>query len=134
MTGMLDLQKIADEHGTYPVEAYVFVAEGLRHASELTGKDKLAGSSRHLSAAELVRGCLALAATRYGLLARSVLRGWNLHRSEDVGAVTFHLIDSGILGKQERDRQEDFVEGPRFDRALEELVVEQVRGEKDADA
>jgi uncharacterized repeat protein (TIGR04138 family) len=115
---LTDLVALARRHGTYDVEAYAFVGEGLRHASKHLGRDAAEGSDRHLDAPELVDGVLDLATARFGLLARQVLRSWGLRRSEDVGAITFHLIDDGIFGKRAEDSLDDFSDGVDFDTAL----------------
>lgn len=117
-----NLAAIADRHGSYQVEAYAFVGEGLRHASKRLGRDQASGEDRHLDAPELVEGVLELAASRYGLLARQVLAAWNIRRSEDIGAITFHLIEDGIFGKRPEDSEQDFADGPLFDEALPRLV------------
>jgi len=122
MAPVPDLERLAKEYGKYAVDAYVFVQEGLRHAAEHAGKIKDTGKPQHLTALELVDGVLRLAADRYGLLAINVLRNWGLYRSEDVGAVTFQLIDCGIFGKRPSDRLEDFAHGPAFADRLEELT------------
>jgi len=122
MAKVVKLQDIADEHGSYAVEAYAFVAEGLRRSGELTGKEEREGEERHLTATELVAGVLHLAEERYGLLAGKVLAGWGVLSSDDVGAITYHLIDAGLLGAHPRDRREDFAHGPIFTTAVKELV------------
>lgn len=108
-----DLAGIATDHGLFPIEAYAFVAEAMQHIA----------SDGHVTADELVDGLLALAAERYGLLARTVLRSWGLRSSREVGLVTFHLVEHGVFGKLPDDRREDFDHGPDFHRRLRELVV-----------
>lgn len=126
MGSLPDLSAIARKHGRFPVEAYAFVGEGLRHAAKRLGREDASGAGRHLTAKELVEGVLDLAASQFGMLARLVLRSWNLRRSEDIGAVTFHLIECGIFGKQPSDRLEDFEDGPGFATTLHELVASRV--------
>jgi len=118
MSDLNDLLAIAQRHGAYDVEAYAFVGEGLRHAARHLGREEAEGADRHLDAMELVDGVLDLAAARFGLLARQVLRTWGLRRSEDVGAITFHLIEDGIFGKRDEDSLDDFRHGCDFDREL----------------
>jgi len=117
-----DVEDLAERYGQYPPEAYVFVGEGLRHAAKRLGRDQAGGVARHLVAQELVEGVLELAASRYGLLGRQVLRGWNLRRSEDIGRVTFHLIEQGVFGKQPSDSEDDFATGPDFAEVIEGRV------------
>jgi len=122
MSSTPDLLALARKHGRYEVEAYAFVGEGLRHAARLLGRGHEQGEDRHLTAHELVEGTLDLAAQRYGLLARLILRQWGLRRSEDIGEVTFHLIDCGIFGRRPSDRIEDFHGGPDFAEGIEQRV------------
>jgi len=122
MSSTPDLVALAKQHGTYQVEAYAFVGEGLRHASKEHAR-RVSVSTEHLAAEELIAGVLDLAASRYGLLARMVLRSWGLRRSEDIGQITFHLIDCGIFGKQPSDRLEDFDNGPDFAEVIEDRVA-----------
>ena len=121
-----DLVALAKLHGRFDPEAYAFVSEGLRHAAKQRGDELTEGSGRHLSAEELVSGVLDLAAQRYGLLAVQVLRQWGLRRSEDIGEITFHLIECGIFGKQPSDSQADFDNGPAFGRVIRERVTERL--------
>ena len=90
----------------------------LRHAAKLYDKEREDGADRHLTALQLVEGALDLAVERYGLLAELVLRQWGLRGSDDVGAITFALIEHGVFTKQQSDRIEDFYGGPAFGPAL----------------
>jgi uncharacterized repeat protein (TIGR04138 family) len=105
----------------YAPEAFAFVGESLRHAVLLFGKEKLEGEQRHLTARELIEGVLDLAISRFGLLAELVLREWGIRESEDVGRITFALIELGIFSKQPSDSLEDFRHGPHFARTLTAL-------------
>ncbi|NRA38777.1 MAG: hypothetical protein HRU15_11595 [Planctomycetes bacterium] len=114
MSKEFDLSSLATRFGLFPVEAYIFVGEGLQHATRNLGKDQEEGIDRHITALELVDGILELAANRYGLLATQVLSYWSLTRSEDIGKVTFHLIEEGLFGKQASDTLDDFNGGTQF--------------------
>ena len=46
-------------------------------------------------------------------MARQVLASWGVHRSEDVGAITFHLIEDGIFGKRDEDESRAGARGSR---------------------
>lgn len=123
MAQIPDLHALAAAQGRYDVEAFCFVSQGLRHAAKLYRKEKRTGESRHLTAAELVEGVIDLAAERFGLLAGPVLQQWGVRGSEDVGNITFTLIDNKVFAKQPSDRLEDFLGGPVF----AELLTERVR-------
>ncbi len=100
-----DIIRIAHEDGRFAPEALGFLAESFRRAGELAG-----GPRRHLTAAELTRGVVDLAAERWGLLADLVLSSWGIRSAAEIGAITWLLIDHGIFSRQEDDRPEDFVD------------------------
>ncbi len=129
MARIPNLQKLARQSGRYDAEAFSFVSQGLCHAARRLGKRGRSGSDRHLCARELVEGTLDLAADRFGLLAELVLRNWGLRCPEDIGDITWTLIDHGVFSKQPDDRIEDFVEGPAFGPALAQRVHQRVMTE-----
>jgi uncharacterized repeat protein (TIGR04138 family) len=118
MASQTDLDALARLASGYAPEAFAFIGESLRHAARIFGKEGVERDSRHLAAAELVEGVLDLATQRFGLMAELVLREWGLRTSEDIGRVTFALIEHGIFSKQPSDRIEDFAVGPAFGAAL----------------
>jgi uncharacterized repeat protein (TIGR04138 family) len=118
-----DLAQIARLDGRYDVEAFRLLGEGLRHAVRKLGRESATGPDRHVSASELLAGVADLAAERFGLLAGIVLRDWGIRRGEDLGEMTFALIEHGVFHKQPGDRIEDFSGCP----ALATLVEERVR-------
>ena len=112
---MIDLKAILDSAGGYSPRAYEFLRDGLAHAVRSVHGDDAADSppldddeSRHVSGQQL---CLALrdyAIDRYGLLARSVLSRWNIHRTDDFGNIVFAMVDAGLMRKTDDDTIEDF--------------------------
>lgn len=114
MSGMPDIEALAKAAGGYAPEAIAFIGESLRHAARLFGKESAESDNRHLTAPELVEGMLDLATVRFGLMAELVLREWGLKSAEDVGRITFALIEVGVFSKQPTDRIEDFSGGPDF--------------------
>ena len=123
MAYMEELVALAKSYGRYEVEAYAFVGEGLRHAAKHFAKIDAEGEQRHLTATELVEGVLRLAANRFGLLAETVFHNWGIARSEDIGVITFHLIECGIFGKQPSDSIDDFNNGVDFPETLRSYVL-----------
>jgi uncharacterized repeat protein (TIGR04138 family) len=114
MSGTPDIEALAKSAGGYAPEAIAFVGESLRHAARLFGKEQGERENRHLSAQQLIEGMLDLATTRFGLLAELVLREWGIRSGEDVGRITFALIEVGVFSKQDSDCIEDFTGGPDF--------------------
>lgn len=117
-----NLQELAGRDGRFNVEAYVFVSQSLRHAAKRLGKSTAPKEKRHLTAEELVEGTLDLAVEQFGLLADLVLKNWGIRNSEDLGHLTFALIEHGVFTKQPSDRIEDFYVGPDFGLAIRERV------------
>jgi len=59
----------------------------------------------------------------YGLLARSVLARWRIHRSEDFGRIVFAMVDGGLMHKTADDTLDDFMDVFKFDDAFAERLL-----------
>jgi uncharacterized repeat protein (TIGR04138 family) len=106
----IDLRAVARTAGPYPVEAYLFVRDGLNHTVERVhhGGEALPEASRHVSGQQLCMGLRDFAIERYGMLAPTVLTSWNVRRTEDFGRIVFAMIDNGLMSKTSNDTLEDF--------------------------
>ena len=97
----------------YPPGAFEFVQLGLEFTvSRLHGKlrpDQEAGS-RHVSGQDLCQGLRDYALAQYGLLARTVLKRWQITRTEDFGQIVFAMVDAGLMHKNQDDSIRDFVD------------------------
>jgi uncharacterized repeat protein (TIGR04138 family) len=109
------LQEVVEEIGLYPMEAYLFVQEGLGFTvQKIHGADKTeeqeqkTEESRHISGRELSEGLREFALMRWGLLARTVLDRWNIRRTYDFGRIVFALVDNQFMKKTQQDSIEDF--------------------------
>lgn len=110
------VERVAAEVGLYPLDAYEFVQQGLGFAVQLThGEEKPADpstpvdpASRHISGQQLCEGLREYAQAQWGLLARTVLRRWNVTCTFDFGRLVFALIDAGQLQRTDEDSVEDF--------------------------
>ncbi|MFI4917431.1 MAG: Minf_1886 family protein [Phycisphaerales bacterium JB060] len=78
-----------------------------------------ASQSRHVSGQELCLGLRSLAVEKYGLLARTVLRGWGLSTTEDFGKIVYAMVDTGLLRTSENDSLDDFRGVYEFDEAFD---------------
>ncbi|MFA6046770.1 MAG: Minf_1886 family protein [Phycisphaerales bacterium] len=110
----------------FPPQAFNFVREGLEHTVKLVhasadsrGEDE----SRHVSGQQLCMGLKSYAIKQYGLLARTVLRSWNIHSTADFGKIVFAMIEAEMMRKTEEDQLEDFVGVFDFDEAFTDLPV-----------
>ncbi|MGF1632935.1 MAG: Minf_1886 family protein [Phycisphaerae bacterium] len=103
------LEDIVADDGRYPMDAFLFVQEGLsRTVQQLQRAAEEDPARRHVSGAELACGLRDFAVDRWGFLAGTVLRSWNLRTTRDFGEIVFLLVDNGYLQKTEGDAVEDF--------------------------
>lgn len=113
----------------YPLSAFLFVQRALdftvrRAHGEIDESipDHLQ-PNRHVDARQLCYGVRDLAIQEYGLLARVVLRRWNIHRSEDLGRIVFAMVEGGLMRKTAEDSIEDFDNVLNFNDALAPAMV-----------
>ena len=102
----------------YAPELYGFVMDGLQFTTAAQAQ------RRHVSAEELLRSMCVFARQKYGVLAHSVLERWGVAGTSDIGRVVFHLVESGVLARQESDRIEDFDDVLDLKQELEESYFE----------
>ncbi len=113
------MEEIAEEVGLYPVDAFHFVSEGLKFTvHKLKGHLQDPDASRHVTGRELTDGLREFALLQWGMLARTVLSRWNIHRTEDFGRIVFALVNNGWLSKTENDSESDFRNGFDFETAF----------------
>ena len=108
----------------YAPEAYDFLYEAL----DWTLQHVVGGPpepEKHVTGKELLEGIRQLALNKFGLLARAVFEQWGIHKTDDWGQIVFNLIDFDLLGRNESDSPEDFVDVYRFDEVFDlEPVIE----------
>jgi uncharacterized repeat protein (TIGR04138 family) len=111
----------AVDNGLFPPHAYEFIQEGLDFTVQhLHGPHAPAkGENRHVSGQQLCEGLRELALAKWGRMARTVLRRWNLCCTFDFGRLVFSLIDKGQMQKVEEDTIEDFKNVYDFKTAFE---------------
>lgn len=105
----LDELRRRSRTGKLPVE----VAQALRAAG---GPERF---NRHVTGQQLCWAVRDVALKRWGLMAKAVLARWNIHRTEDIGAIVFALVENDWLQKQPTDQIEDFDHVFDFDEAFE---------------
>jgi len=96
----------------YTIEAYVFVRNGLDFSVRRLEKP------RHISGRELLEGIRGFTIEEFGPMAKTVLKGWGIKRTEDIGEIVFNMVETGLLGKTEKDSRADFANGYDFDEAF----------------
>jgi len=123
------MQKIKFEEGVerilkrdlrYDRDAYLFVRAGLDFTVKLQKKTEKTSQAtpRHVTGQELLEGLRRYALQQFGPMTKTVLSYWGVNRCEDFGEIVFNMVDSGILGKHERDSRDDFKSGYDFDEAF----------------
>jgi len=112
-----DIHKLIEKDDRYHLDAYIFVREGLDFTVKMMSKPHR-GPSRHISGVELLEGLRRYAIGEFGPMALTVLKTWGITGTEDFGAIVFSLVAIGKLGKNDTDKEEDFVDGYDFAEAF----------------
>ena len=97
----------------YPAGAFEFVQRGLEYTvNRLHGKLKPGQEpvSRHVSGQDLCEGLRDYAIAQYGLMARAVLRKWQITSCQDFGQIVFAMVDAGLMHKNDEDSIKDFAD------------------------
>jgi uncharacterized repeat protein (TIGR04138 family) len=104
------LDEIVDIVGLYPREAYKFVQAGLSYTVEKIHAEIADDpeASRHVSGQQLCEGLREFALKEWGLMARTVLRRWNITATYDFGRIVFALVEHQHMSKTDEDDVEDF--------------------------
>ncbi len=122
------LQDLIEQVGLYPADAYAFIDRALGYTVEKThgekavavrGSDPSATVATHISGQQFCRGLREYALEQWGMLAGTVLKRWNITRTEDVGRIVFALVDNGFMSKTEQDSPTDFANVFEFQAAFE---------------
>jgi len=115
------IEQVAAEVGRYPVEAYYFIHEALAHTVQRVHGDpsKLPVGKRHVTGQQLCAGLRDVAIGKWGMLAGTVLRRWNITSTLDFGRIVFALVDNQLMQKQPTDRLEDFADVFDFNEAFD---------------
>jgi len=101
------LEELSQLSGQYPVEAFMFVREGLQYTIRKTGKTSQEGTN-HITGRQLCFGLRDYAIHKWGLLALTVLGQWNITSTMDFGKIVFMMVDAGWMAKTDEDKLEDF--------------------------
>ncbi|MDR1190278.1 MAG: hypothetical protein LBK60_01265 [Verrucomicrobiales bacterium] len=96
--------------------AYHFVHDALDFTIKLQKKNSAA--NKHVSGGELLEGIRQFTLREFGPMSKFVLNEWGVASCHDFGQIVFNLVQSGILGKSDSDRMEDFHETYTFDEAF----------------
>ena len=101
-------EDVIGEDGRYPIEAYAFLEAGLARAVKDSCGEPQPGEHHHVTGRQLCMALRQLALERWGLLARAVLRRWNINATIDFGNMVYLLVEHGFMGKTDEDSLDDF--------------------------
>tara|TARA_X000000368_G_C22872486_1_gene641532 strand:+ start:298 stop:720 length:423 start_codon:yes stop_codon:yes gene_type:complete len=109
----------------YSPAAFSFVQEGLGYTAGLFAdidfdESGLGELGRHVSGRQLCMGLRDYAIEQFGLLAPVVLRNWGVFRTEDFGAIVFHMVELELLRTSPQDSEDDFRSVFQFDEVFHE--------------
>jgi uncharacterized repeat protein (TIGR04138 family) len=125
---------ILEQAGSYPIEAFNFVREGLNHTVERALLQHEAGlragglgnpDTHHVTGQQLCLGLRDYAILQYGMLAPAVLRHWHIVRTEDFGRIVYAMIEGGVMSKTNHDSIDDFSSVYDFDEAFSDAHLSQ---------
>ena|ERR1700733_12881075 len=108
MEQMAILQRVADDVGVYPIEAYEFVQRGLAYTVAKIHGPARPGKDRHVSGQQLCEGLRVYALRQWGIMARTVLGHWNITSTFDFGRLVFSMVDHKVMSTTDQDSIEDF--------------------------
>lgn len=131
----MTLEEVVELVDRYPIEAFLFVQQGLSYTVEKHhGRKSEPDVSRHVTGQDLCAGLHEYALGRWGMMARTVLRRWNINSTYDFGRIVFAMVDHRLMQKTDEDTVEDFRDvfdfrtafesGYRISCDLEEKVTE----------
>jgi uncharacterized repeat protein (TIGR04138 family) len=135
-----ELARVAVRDARYTIDAYEFAFATIDHARRLRmrraegnrargRRSRKAPAVRHISGQDLCLAAKDLALELYGRMALTVLEGWGLRSTTDLGNVVYNLIENGDLEKNDRDQRSDFDNVFDFDGELcngFELVLDEL--------
>ena len=113
------MEQVILEDGRYPPEAFAFLHDGLAKAvKDVHGEKAAPEGQRHVTGRELCLAMRDLAIERWGLLAPTVLKKWNIRETIDFGNMVYLLIEHNFMRKTEEDSIEDFRDVFEFSQAF----------------
>lgn len=117
----IDASDLLTKSTDFPIDAFAFVQEGLRHTVETLQRnnDEFESPNRHVSGRELCLGLRDFAIGQYGLLARTVLEQWGIQKTDDFGEIVFAMVEAGLMRASEDDSTDDFRGVYHFDEAFD---------------
>jgi len=111
------VEQLTLENPKFDSNVYFFMREALDFTIKMLEKPA-DGAARHVTGGELLDGIRKYALQEFGPITKTVLNRWGIERCEDFGEIVFIMVEKGVLGKTDEDRQEDFTGGYDFETAF----------------
>jgi uncharacterized repeat protein (TIGR04138 family) len=111
------LELIIRTDNRYHRDAYHFVRHALDRTKKIFVRTQC-GERSHVSGPELLEGIRQLALEEFGPMVITVFAEWGVHRGEDFGEIVFNMVETGLLGKTEKESRADFAGGYTFEEAF----------------
>jgi uncharacterized repeat protein (TIGR04138 family) len=115
------IQEIVEADPRYPVEAYLFVQEALKHTQRALGRSKL--DEKHVGGKELLEGIRLYALKTFGPMVPTMLEEWRIQSCEDFGEIVFNMIEHQVASKTDSDSRDDFKGGYDFEDAFRKPFI-----------
>ncbi len=96
------VDKIRTTDDRYASEAYGFVMDALDFTMRRTTE------VRHINGVKLLHGLCDFARDHYGVMAFTMLERWGVTKTGHIGDIVFHLVEAGVLSRQDTDTLEEF--------------------------
>ncbi|MBC8522512.1 hypothetical protein H8D29_01155 [PVC group bacterium] len=118
----------------YAPAAFNFVDRGLAYTTNFiantqkTSEFELDELQRHVTGQQLCMGLRDFAIECYGPFAPSVLRHWDVYRTDDFGSIVYHMADLKLLRTSPHDSIEDFRSVYDFDEAFHQHELRECIG------
>ena len=113
------LEKILAANPRYARDAYHFLREALDFTQKIISKEDKGKTSKHVTGQELLGGNRQHALQQFGPMTVTVFTEWGVTNCKDFGEMVFHMVESGLLAKTEKDSRDDFQNGYDFSDAFE---------------
>lgn len=120
------IDEILRDDPRYAKNAYYFVRTALDYTVRVI-TEKARRPVGHITGAQLLEGFRVYTLEQFGPMSFTVLESWGVRETMDVGAIIFNLVEYGILGKTEKDSQEDFKEVYSFAEVFEKPFLPKKR-------
>lgn len=116
------IRTIVAKDSRFEINAYLFVQETLDVAIKEIPRGHVVHGERpvHVGAKEWLESFRKYALAEFGPLARDVLEEWGVRSTADVGEIVTHLVDAGVIARQEGDSSEQFKDVFSFKEAFED--------------